>query len=138
MTDFGWLDANIFVHVLFRQDPQRARCMEIIGALRDRVGTGWLDPVVLHELTYVVGRLPQFPDRAAVFEYLNSILALDAVHADDKDTLSETLSVWAATDGLGFADARLTVLARRRGMSVCSANGRDFRGVANSFDPKAD
>lgn len=138
MTDFGWLDANIFVHVLFRQDSQRARCRDIVAALRDGRGTGWLDPVVLHELTYVVGRLRQFPDRAAVFEYLNSILALDAVKADDKDALCETLSVWPATDGLGFADARLTVLARRRGMSVCSANGRDFRGIANSFGPQAE
>ncbi len=135
MTELGWLDTNVFIHALFRNDQNRARCLEILGLLRDGSAEGWIDPVVVHELTYVLTRLGQFRNRSALFEYVNSVLTLDAVRADDKETLLEALDLWAATDSLSFADARLTVLANKRGLPVCSANDRHFPGVVNSFRP---
>jgi hypothetical protein len=39
-----------------------------------------------------------------------------------------------ATERVGFADARLAVLAEAGGLPICSANHRDFAGIGNSFD----
>ncbi|MBV8084223.1 MAG: hypothetical protein JO247_05350 [Chloroflexi bacterium] len=54
------------------------------------------------------------------------------VHSESKDELLENLAAWE-TRQAGFADARLTVLAVRRQMPVCSPNRRASQGVVNSF-----
>ncbi|HXT35500.1 MAG TPA: PIN domain-containing protein [Chloroflexota bacterium] len=128
----GWLDTNIFVHALFKNDPQHDRCRAVLQALQDGRATGWVDVLVVHELTYVLGRLPQFTSRAVIHEYIRGILAPATIHADDKQALLSTLARWA-TENVGFADARLAVLAQARGLPICSANQRDFTGVTNSF-----
>ncbi|HEY8286124.1 MAG TPA: PIN domain-containing protein [Chloroflexota bacterium] len=134
MTDeaLGWLDTNIFVHALFTRDSQYDRCRAVLQALREGRANGWVDVLVVHELTYVLGRLPQFATRAAIHEYIRGILSMTTVHADDKQALLATLARWA-TENVGFTDARLAVLAQAHGLPICSANLRDFSGVSYSF-----
>ena len=87
----GWLDTNLFVHALFPRDPHHARCRAIVRALEEGRAEGWLDPLVVHELSYVLSRLGQrFPTRTAIEEYLRGILLINAIHADDKAGLLET------------------------------------------------
>ena len=128
----GWLDTNVFIHALFTKDTQHDRCRAILLALQDGRANGWIDVLVVHELTYVLGRLPQFTSRAVIHEYIRGILMMGAIQADDKPMLLAGLARWA-TENVGFTDGRLAVLALARGLPVCSANQRDFAGVGNSF-----
>lgn len=133
-TRFGWLDTTIFVHALFQNDPHRQRCVHILQAVEKGEAEAWIDDIVIHELTCVLPRaLPEaFTDRGAVAEYLLGFLALDNIRAMHKDILIETLQHWSA-HGIGFAGARLAVLARRYQFPVCTVNERDFMDVEHSF-----
>src|SRR6184192_1522732 len=129
----GWLDTNLFVHALFPREPHHARCRAIVRALEEGRAEGWLDPLVVHELSYVLSRLGQrFPTRTAIEEYLRGILLIDAIHADDKAGLLEAVARWEI-GRTGFADAWLAVRARRRGLPVCSVNQADFGSMPNTF-----
>lgn len=131
---FGWLDATIFVHALFVNDPHRPRCIQILKALETGEGEAWIDDIVVHELTHVLPRaLPKkFQDRRAVADFLLSILALSALYAADKDLLIASVQRWSTT-GVGFADARLITLAERDDLPICTVNKRDFPDVRNTF-----
>ncbi|MGH2391269.1 MAG: type II toxin-antitoxin system VapC family toxin [Chloroflexota bacterium] len=128
----GWLDTNIFVHALFAKDTRHDRCRAILQALQEGRANGWVDVVVVNELIYVLGRLPQFPGRAAIHEYIRGILSITSIYADDKQVLLAGLARWA-TERVGFADARLAILAEAHGLPICSANQRDFAGIDNSY-----
>lgn len=133
-TKFGWLDTNLFVHPLFANDPHRPRCHAILQGLQDGDAEGWLDPTVVHELTFVLGRQRQFADRRDVHQYVQGIVLAPGVHAEDKPGLLEALDHWERQN-VGFVDAWLGVLARRRGMPICSVNRADFPGLPNTFPP---
>ncbi len=139
VTQFGWLDANVFVHPLFRKDPHAVRCRGVLEALLTGTGEGWIDPVTLHELTYVLPRaLPQrFNTQQDVFDYLMGFLTCDTVLCDDKESLIEGLRLWLL-HGIRFGDARLLALAKARGMAVCTVNIKDFPGVAHSLSEDTD
>lgn len=134
MTQFGWLDANIFVHPLFANDPNAARCRAVLEALLTGTGEGWIDPVTLHELTYVLPRaIPErFQTRQDVFDYLMGFLTCDTVSCDDKESLIQGLRIWLQ-HGMRFADARLLALAKARDMAVYTVNSKEFPGAANSL-----
>lgn len=132
MDEFGWLDTNVFIHALFPNDSQYTRSAEIIDGLVQGTGWGWISPLVVHELTYVLQRLVQFPGRQDVGTYLAGLLAGDTVLCTDKDVVLAALSRWS-TQSVGFVDAYLHEMALHTDTPVCSANVRDFPGVANSF-----
>lgn len=129
----GWLDTNVFVHVLYRGDREHARCLSIVEALADGRAEGWFSPLIAHELTYTLGRKPGFPTRAAIATYLGSILAYPGVLVEDKISLVDALGRWAASSTVGFVDAYLAVLAERNSLPICSANARDFSATPNSY-----
>lgn len=131
---YGWLDATIFIHVLFERDPHMPRCRRILQGLEEADGEGWLDPVTIHELTYALSRaLPRrFPSREDVVRYLLRFLALEAVKGDDKEGMIRALRLWGDR-GIRFGDARLIALAQRSGAPVCSVNERDFAGIENTY-----
>lgn len=113
-------------------DPYRAQGLAILEALEDGVSEGWIEPLVVHELTYVLSRLPAFRDRAAVHRYLQTILLKEGVQAADKSALLAALTRWR-TEGSGFVDSWLAVLAWRRGLPVCSVHAQDFPDLPNTF-----
>jgi predicted nucleic acid-binding protein len=131
-TELGYLDTNLFVHALFPQDTQYARCRAIVADLEQGVATGWLDPLVIHELTYVLLNLRRFSDRAAVERYLRGIVRSPGVQSAERDTILAALSRWASRGG-GFVDAWRATRALEQGHSVCSVNARDFPDVPNTF-----
>jgi len=101
-----------------------------LADLQAAVG-GPIEPTAVHELSYVCLRMPGFPDRQAVHEYIQAFLRLDAVLADDKQSLVETVALWASSN-VGFVDTRLRILAGRRQLPVCSANRSDLADLENS------
>jgi predicted nucleic acid-binding protein len=130
--NLGWIDTNIFIHALFRNDPHYRSCRAIIDALEAGEAECWIDPLVVHELTYVLLRQSQFASRGEVHQFIQNLLLCDAVLAQDKNLLIDALARWA-TEGVSFADAWLYVLARRRGMPICSVHRADFPNLENTF-----
>lgn len=132
--EYGWLDATIFVHALFENDPHMPRCRRILHTLEDGSGEGRLDLITIHELTYALPRARSrtFQVREDIFRYLVRFIALDAVRVEDKEGLIRTLRLWVER-GIKFGDARLLGLAERAQMPVCTVNERDFPGVRNSY-----
>lgn len=131
---YGWLDATVFIHALFENDPHMPRCRRILRGLEEAGAEGWLDPVTIHELTYALPRaLPrQFGAREDVVRYLLRFLAVDTIKGDDKEGLIRALRLWG-DHGIRFGDARLIVQAERTGTPVCSVNERDFSGIENTY-----
>jgi predicted nucleic acid-binding protein len=132
VTQLGWLDTNIFVHALFPRDPHYERCVELLQALEDGQATAGLSPLVVHELTYVLLRLPPFRSRADVYRYIHAYLLADAIQVEEKDHVIQALTLWANTS-IGFVDAWLAAAALRSDQPVCSVNERDFPGITNTY-----
>jgi predicted nucleic acid-binding protein len=132
MGDLGYLDTNLFVHVLYPNDPHYPRCRAILSALADDQAIGWLDAIVVYELTFILARRRRFPDRQAIARYVRGIIEAPGVMAPDKQVLIAALDRWV-TQGVGFADAWLYVRSANDGKSICSANSRDFGGVQNTY-----
>lgn len=130
----GYLDTNLFVHALHPNDPHAPRCRALLTALADGTATGWLDVVVVYELTFILARRRRFPDRAAIERYLRGIIAAPGVQTEDRQTLLAALSRWTM-HGVGFADAWLLARAHATGLPICSVNARDFSGIPNTFQP---
>jgi predicted nucleic acid-binding protein len=131
--ELGWLDTNVFVHALYANDKPHKRSIEILDALADGSAQGWLDPIVVHELTYLfTNGVGQFQGREDSRDFLLDIVRTPAIHAADKDVLIGAIMHWSRST-IDFADAWLSVLSRHRALPVCSANRRDFIGVPNTF-----
>lgn len=132
-VELGWLDANIFIHVLSPADAHYARCKDLTDALADGRAEGWVCAPMLHEVSYVLSRRQAFGTRAVIATYLLEILNAPGVRAADKDTLIATVNRWGASASIGFVDAYLAELAQRDGLPVCTVNARDFPTTPNSF-----
>jgi predicted nucleic acid-binding protein len=120
----GWLDTNIFLHSLLPNDPHYPRCRALVRALQEGRAEGWIDVTVVHELTCTLQRLPGYRDRTRIRAYIERILGIAQIRADDKTALRETLLLWEQRGG--FVDIWLATLAGRRNLPVCSVNERDF------------
>lgn len=132
-AQLGWLDTNIFVHAIMLGDAHQPRCRDVLKALEEGHAEGWIAPPVVHELRYVLARLPSFGTRGAIATYLTTILSYPGVLATDKPLLVAAISRWAASMTIGFVDAGLAELALRDGLPVCSVNARDFPVTPNSY-----
>jgi predicted nucleic acid-binding protein len=130
--DLGYLDTNLFVHALYPNDPHYPRCRAILSTLADDQAVGWLDAIVVYELTFILARRRRFPDRQAIARYVRGIIEAPGVMAPDKQALLTALDRWVA-QGVGFADAWLFARSVTDSVSICSANSRDFGGVQNTF-----
>lgn len=130
--DLGYLDTNLFVHALYPNDPHYPRCRAILTALADEQATGWLDVVVVYELTFILARRRRFPDRQAIARYIRGIVEAPGVMVVDKQMLLTALYRWAM-QSVGFADAWLFTRSLMEGRAICSANSRDFGGVPNTY-----
>ncbi|MHB9145113.1 MAG: type II toxin-antitoxin system VapC family toxin [Symbiobacteriia bacterium] len=122
----GWLDACLFIHPLFQNDPNAARCREIFRAIEKGAAESWLDSVTVHELTYALQKLPQFRDnRGAIVDYLLPFVLQEGIRMSDKPAVVSGLRHW--TRGGRFGDARIAALAETSGLPVCTVNARDWR-----------
>lgn len=122
--EVGWLDTNVFVHAQTR-DASSAACRALLRALDHGEAAGWLDPVVLHELSYVLPRVLRW-DRETVAQYLSAVLLAPGVRVEGgNDVLLDAVVRWART-GAAFADAVLAARAAATDQSVCTVNVTDM------------
>lgn len=122
----GLLDSNVFVHAQ-TTDEQSAECRRFVTALQLGHVRAWLDPMVLHELSYALPFYRKQMGREQIADYLLSVLIWPGV-LGDKALMAETVTRWAATPGLSFVDAYLAVLAHRRRCPVYTKNVKHLVG----------
>jgi len=126
----GLLDTNTFIHAM-THDAHSEECSRFLAALEDGRVDAWLEPIVLHELSYALRRWRKEITREEIAEYLLVILGWPGVRGD-KESMINAVERWSATPGLAFVDAYLAALASRRGAVIYTKNARDFtqQGIA--------
>lgn len=120
------LDTNVVLHAQ-TNDHLSGECKRFLAALRRGTLRARLEPVVLHELTYVLPRYLKQLDRTDVAAYLRSMLTWPGIQGDI-DLMDETLRRWSDTRDLSFVDAQLAALAARHNCPIYTKNVSDFLG----------
>lgn len=122
----GLLDTNLFIHALTR-DAHSAECQQFLDHLKNGEVQAYLDPMVVHELSYSLGRVIRQMNKADVAAYLIDVLGWPGV-VGEIDILLETVYRWNRTPGLAFVDAYLAVRALDGGVPIYSKNVRELVG----------
>jgi len=134
LHDYGFLDTNVFVHPLYENDPDRARCRQVLDDLSEGRAIGFLNHIIVHELTYVLkAKVESMKSRQDIRDFITPFLLLDNIEVPDRELLVAALVDWADNSSLGFADVLLKQYALQSGRPVCSVNRKDFDGVTNSL-----
>lgn len=129
-TSEGLLDTNVFVHA-HTNDSVAQECRDFLAALERGQVQGRLEPLVAHELTYVLPRVIRQMTRADVAQYLLMVLGWRGV-TGPKDILVDAVIRWRDKAGLSFVDAYLAALAAERRCAVYTKNLRDFEGQGSA------
>ena len=122
----GLLDTNIFLHA-HASDVHADECRQLLALLEAGRVRARLEPMVLHELSYVLPRYVKQMTKQDVAQYLITVLSWVGV-VGETDLLIDTVERWAGTPGLSFTDAYLAALATRRRCPVFTKNLREFLG----------
>lgn len=120
----GFLDTNVFVHALLRDD-QSEECQRFLATVQEGRNRARLDPLVMHELSYVLPRVIKQMDRAEVADFLEAVLGWKGIDAD-RTLLAEALRRWRVTTELSFVDAVLCAAAGRERLPIYTKNVRHF------------
>jgi len=121
----GLLDTNIFVHA-HTTDRHSNECRGFLAALERGDVEARLEPVVLHELTYVLPRYLKQMSRTDLAAYLLTILGWTGVRGDTA-LMVDAVERWRTTPRLAFVDAHLAALAGRNSCAVFSVNRAELR-----------
>jgi len=122
----GLIDTNILFHAQ-THDAHSEECRRFLTALERGNVQAVLDPVVLHELTYVLPRYVKQMSRQDVATYLEVVLSWPGIQGD-KATMIDAVQRWGSTPGLAFADAYLAARAASEARPVYTKNVRELRG----------
>lgn len=122
----GLLDTNVFVHA-HTFDTASGECQRFLAALERGDVEARLEPLILHEMTYVLPRYLKQMTRSDIADYLLVVLGWRGVRGD-KALMVDTVERWRATPGIAFADAYLAALANRDGRPVFTKNVAELAG----------
>lgn len=125
MSD-GLIDTNLFIHAQ-TTDRFSDECRAFLGALASGQIRARLEPLILHELSYVLPRYVKQMTRRDVAAYLAMVIGWEGVQCD-RHVLGDAVQRWRDTAGLSFADAYLTALATQLGCAVYTKNVREVAG----------
>ncbi|NMP22623.1 PIN domain-containing protein [Sulfobacillus harzensis] len=121
----GYVDTNVFLHAQ-AHDAHTPACRALLRAAAAGTLILRLDPLVVHELTYVLPRYVKAMTRADVALYCRSVLQWPGIHLEERPFWLAVLETWEADDRLSWTDAVLLNRARDTGLPVWSRNHRDF------------
>jgi predicted nucleic acid-binding protein len=124
--DPGVLDTNVFVHAQ-TTDDHSAECRGFLGALERGDVEARLEPLVLHELSYVLPRYVKQMSRVGVAAYLLTVLSWPGVQGD-KSLMADAVERWRDTPRLAFVDAYLAAIANRDGCPIYTKNVAELAG----------
>src|SRR5688572_13500180 len=94
----GLLDTNIFIHAM-THDAQSEECRRFLLALEEGRVEAWLDPLVLHELSYVIRTYLKQSSRESIARYLLVVLQWQGI-LGDKDLMVNTVERWRQAPGV--------------------------------------
>lgn len=120
----GILDTNVFLHAQ-SHDELSEECRRFLAAVEQGHLQTYLDPLVLHELSYSLPHYVKQITRDKIAEYLLGVLGWPGIQGE-KDLMVEAVERWWRTPGLAFVDAYLAALARSRSCPVYTKNVREF------------
>lgn len=123
MTE-GLLDTNLFIHA-YTSDQHSLECQKFLAAISRGEVQGWLDMLVVHEITYSLPRYVKEFTRESLADYLIDITDWPGVLCD-RDVLVDALTRWKVTPGLSFVDAYLAAVAITQGVAVFTKNVREL------------
>lgn len=133
----GLLDTNIFLHA-HTSDAHAEECRQFLALIESGRLRARLEPIVLHELSYVLPRYIKRMTKRDVAEYLMTVLSWVGI-VGDKDLMIETVQRWSGTPSLSFADAYVAIRAAHLQCPVFTKNLRELRGQgAVAPDPLPD
>lgn len=124
MTD-GYVDTNVFLHAQ-AQDAHTAACRALLRSAAAGDVVLRLDPLVLHELIYVLPRYVKTMTRADVALYCRSVLQWAGMHLDERPFWLAVLETWESDERLSWTDAVLIRRAQDTALPLWSRNHRDF------------
>lgn len=87
----GLLDTNVFIHAL-SWDAQGAECRKLLDDIASGQFRARLEPIVAHELSYVLPRYRKQMTRQDVAEYLTAVLQWEGLEGE-KDVLAKAVSI---------------------------------------------
>jgi len=122
----GLLDTNVFLHA-YTTDAHSAECLSFLAALERGDVEARLEPLVLHELSYVLPRYLKQMSRLDLAAYLLMVLRWKGVRADT-EILVDAVERWRRTPGLAFVDAYLAAIANRDGCPIYTKNVAELAG----------
>ena len=128
MSD-GYVDTNVFLHAQ-AHDPHTTACQALLRSAAVGTVTMWLDPLVLHELTYVLPRYVKQMTRTDVALYVRTVLNWPGIQMDDKSLWLGVLETWEVDARLSWTNAVLIQRALETERGVWSRNYRDFARYA--------
>jgi predicted nucleic acid-binding protein len=130
----GLIDTNVFIHA-HSNDSKSEECRRFLAGLEKGDVYAYIEPLILHELSYALPRYVQQMTREDVAAYLLMILSWDGIRGE-KDVLADAVERWRLTPGLSFADAYLSALAAERQCPIYTKNVRELVGQGVSVpDP---
>jgi predicted nucleic acid-binding protein len=122
----GLLDTNVFIHA-HASDRFTEECRSFLAAVERGKVRAYLDPLILHELSYALPHYIKQMTRPQVGEYLLMVLSWSGVQGD-KEVMIDTVERWRGTAGHSFADAYLAARATQRRCPVYTRNVRELEG----------
>lgn len=136
MQSDGLIDTNVFIHAL-RGDDRSQECREFLKLLRTGERRVRLEPYVVHELTFVIGRVLKQMSREETVAYIREVIEWPGIDCD-RELLLGALIRWQRP-GIAFADALLATQARLSDTVVFTVNTKHFAdvGVAASLLPES-
>jgi predicted nucleic acid-binding protein len=122
----GLLDTNVFVHA-YTTDAHSEECLSFLAAVERGEVEARLEPLVVHELSYVLPRYLKQMSRDDLAAYLLMVLSWRGVRGDT-EILVAAVERWRDTPGLAFVDAYLAAIANRDGCPVYTKNVAELAG----------
>ncbi len=123
MTE-GYVDTHVFLHAQ-AHDAHTASCRALLRAAAAGELVLRLDPLVLHELTYVLPRYVKTMTRADVALYCRAILQWPGIRLEEMPFWLAVLETWEADLRLSWTDAVLIRRAQDTALALWSRNHRD-------------
>ena len=130
MTD-GYIDTSVFLHAQ-AHDQHTEACQALLRAAAEGRVSVSLDPLVVHELTYVLPRYVKGMPRSDVALYVRSVLSWSGVVLEDLPLWLSVLEAWEADAHLSWTDAVLIQRALLADRPIWTRNHRDFRRYLGS------
>lgn len=136
MQSEGLIDTNVFIHAL-RGDGRSHECREFLKLLRVGERRVRLEPYVVHELTFVIGRVLKQMTREETVAYIREVIEWPGIECE-RELLVGALARWQRP-GIAFADALLATQAQLSDTVVFTVNTKHFAdaGVAASLLPES-